>query len=88
VHVRVVDRLSAPTGASRAIGVHGRSMDMFDRIGIADELIATGIKTIAFQMYAGHKPLFRVPLGGVDAAFPFMLSDRRGRAFLARLGEQ
>jgi len=47
---------------------------MFDQIGIADELIATGIKTVAFQMYAGHKPLFRVPLAGVDAAFPFMLT--------------
>jgi 2-polyprenyl-6-methoxyphenol hydroxylase-like FAD-dependent oxidoreductase len=74
VRVRVLDRLSAPTQESRAIGVHGRSMDMFDRIGIADELIATGIKTIAFQMYSGHRPLFRVPLSGVDAAFPFMLT--------------
>lgn len=49
-------------------------MDMFDRMGIAEQLITTGIKTIAFQMYAGHKPLFRVPLGGVDDAFPFMLT--------------
>jgi 2-polyprenyl-6-methoxyphenol hydroxylase-like FAD-dependent oxidoreductase len=74
VHVRVIDRLGAPTEESRAIGVHGRSMDMFDQMGIAEELIATGVKTIAFQMYAGHKPLFRVPLGGVDAAFPFMVT--------------
>ena len=74
VHVRIIDKLSAPTSASRAIGIHGRSMDMFDQIGIADELIGTGIKTNAFQMYAGRKPLFRVPLSGVDAAFPFMLT--------------
>jgi 2-polyprenyl-6-methoxyphenol hydroxylase-like FAD-dependent oxidoreductase len=74
VHVRVIDKRSGPTDESRAIGVHGRSLDMFDRIGIADELVATGIKTIAFQMYARLKPLFRVPLGGVDAAFPFMLT--------------
>jgi 2-polyprenyl-6-methoxyphenol hydroxylase-like FAD-dependent oxidoreductase len=47
VHVRVIDRLSAPTAESRAIGVHGRSMDMFDRIGIADELITTGVKPLS-----------------------------------------
>jgi hypothetical protein len=72
--VKIAERLSAPTAQSRAIGVHGRSMDMFDRMGIAEQLITTGIKTIAFQMYAGHRPLFRVPLGGVDDAFPFMLT--------------
>ncbi len=74
MHVRVIDKLSAPTTQSRAIGVHGRSMDMFDRMGIADQLIATGIKTIAFQRYSGHKPLGRIPLNCVDAAFPFMLT--------------
>src|ERR1700757_3863433 len=74
VHVRIIDKLSAPTDASRAIAVHARSLDMFDRMGIVDELIATGIKTVAMQMYAGHKKVFRVPLSAVDSAFPFMLT--------------
>jgi 2-polyprenyl-6-methoxyphenol hydroxylase-like FAD-dependent oxidoreductase len=55
VRVRIIDKLSQPTDASRAIAVHARSLDMFDRMGIADELIATGIKAIAMQMYAGRK---------------------------------
>ncbi|OBK25801.1 hypothetical protein A5634_25910 [Mycobacterium asiaticum] len=74
VSVRVIDKLPQPTTQSRAIAVHARSLDMFDRMGIVDELISTGIKATAMQLYAGHRKLFRVPLGGVEAAFPFTLT--------------
>ncbi len=74
VRVRVIDKLTHPTDQSRAIAVHPRSLDMFDRMGIVDELVSTGIKAIAMQLYAGHTKLFRVPLGEVDSAFPFTLS--------------
>ena len=53
VGVRVIDKLAQPTDQSRAIAVHARSLDMFDRMGIVDELLGTGIKAIAMQMYAG-----------------------------------
>src|ERR1700733_6528050 len=71
VRVRVIEKLAEPSDQSRAVAVHARSLDMFERMGIVDELISTGIKGIAMQMYAGHSKLFRVPLGGVDSAFPF-----------------
>jgi 2-polyprenyl-6-methoxyphenol hydroxylase-like FAD-dependent oxidoreductase len=74
VNVRFIDKRVAPTGASRAIWVHARSLDMFDRIGIADELVATGIKTNVVQIYGGRKKLFRVPLASVDSAFRFALT--------------
>ncbi|HYY01166.1 MAG TPA: FAD-dependent monooxygenase [Mycobacterium sp.] len=74
LRVRVIDRLTQPTDQSRAVAVHARSLDMFDRMGIADELVSTGIKAIAMQLYAGHSRLFRVPLGGIDSAFPFTLN--------------
>ena len=74
VGVRVIDKLAQPTDQSRAIAVHARSLDMFDRMGIVDELLGTGIKAIAMQMYAGGRKLFRVPFGEVDSAFPFTLT--------------
>lgn len=70
VTVKIVDKLAAPTDESRAIAVHARSLDMFDRMSLVDELTATGIKATAMQMYTGGKRLFRVPLGSVDSAFP------------------
>src|SRR5271163_1315228 len=74
VGVRVIDKLAQPTDQSRAVAVHARSLDMFDRMGIVDEMLSTGIKAIAMQMYAGGRKLFRVPLGEVDSAFPFTLT--------------
>ena len=74
VRVRVIDKLAQPTDQSRAIALHARSLDMLDRMGIVDEMISTGMKAIAMQMYAGHSELFRVPLGDVDSAFPFTLN--------------
>jgi 2-polyprenyl-6-methoxyphenol hydroxylase-like FAD-dependent oxidoreductase len=74
VRVRVIDKLAQPTDQSRAIAVHARSLDMLDRMGIVDEMLGTGVKAIAMQMYAGGRKLFRVPLGDVDSAFPFTLT--------------
>jgi 2-polyprenyl-6-methoxyphenol hydroxylase-like FAD-dependent oxidoreductase len=74
VRVRVIDKLAQPTDQSRAIALHARSLDMFDRMGIVDELVSTGVRATAMQLYAGHNKLFRVPLGDVDSAFPFTLN--------------
>lgn len=37
VPVRIVDRLAEPTMESRAIIVHARSLEMFERLGLVDE---------------------------------------------------
>jgi 2-polyprenyl-6-methoxyphenol hydroxylase-like FAD-dependent oxidoreductase len=74
VSVRVIDKRAQPTDQSRAIAVHARSLDMFDRMGIVDEMVSTGIKATAMQLYAGQRKLFRVPLSDVDSAFPFTLT--------------
>ena len=74
IRVRVIDKLAEPTDQSRAIAIHARSLDMFDRMGIVDEMLSTGIKARAMQLYAGHSKLFRIPFGDVDSAFPFTLT--------------
>jgi len=71
VRVRIIDKLAVPTDESRAIAVHARSLDMFNRMGIVDQLAATGLKAVAMQLYTGGERLFRVPLGTVDSAFPY-----------------
>jgi 2-polyprenyl-6-methoxyphenol hydroxylase-like FAD-dependent oxidoreductase len=73
IAVRVIDKLAQPTNESRAIAIHARSLDMLDRMGIIDELVATGVKSTGMKMYTRDKPLMHVPLGSVDSAFPYML---------------
>src|ERR1700723_2173185 len=74
LRVGVIDKRAEPTDQSRAIAIHARSLDMFDRMGIVDEMLSTGIKARGMQLYAGRRKLFRVPLGDVDSAFPFTLT--------------
>jgi 2-polyprenyl-6-methoxyphenol hydroxylase-like FAD-dependent oxidoreductase len=71
VRVRIIDKLAVPTSESRAIAVHARSLDMLHRMGVVDQLAATGLKAVAMQLYTGGDRLFRVPLGTVDSAFPY-----------------
>jgi 2-polyprenyl-6-methoxyphenol hydroxylase-like FAD-dependent oxidoreductase len=92
VGVRIIDKLTTPAPESRALAVHARSLDMLAQMGVADELIATGLKCGAMQMYSGHQKLFRIPLDSVDAAYPFSLNtpqsetERVLTAHLASLG--
>ena len=72
--VRVIDKLPAPTEESRAIVVHARSLEMFERMGVAGEVIHSGVKSLAMQMYASGRRLARIELGQVDSAFPFTIT--------------
>jgi 2-polyprenyl-6-methoxyphenol hydroxylase-like FAD-dependent oxidoreductase len=71
VPVRIVDTLAAPTTESRAIIVHARSLDMLERVGVLDEVIASGIKSTGIEMYASGRVLARVELDIVDSAHPY-----------------
>jgi len=71
VAVRVIDKLTAPTSQSRAIAIHARSLEMFDRMGLVDELTASGVEAVRMLMYAGGRQLANVDFGHVDSAYPF-----------------
>jgi 2-polyprenyl-6-methoxyphenol hydroxylase-like FAD-dependent oxidoreductase len=73
VDIRIIDKLEKPTTESRAIAIHARSCDMLDRMGILDDLSATGVKSTGMNMFASGKKMFRVPLEGVASAFPYTL---------------
>ncbi len=92
VRARVIDKAPAPTTQSRAIAVHARTLEICDELGIADELIARGVRVGGVAMHAGGKPLVQIELGALDTKFPFVLSisqvETEGvlRALLARRG--
>jgi 2-polyprenyl-6-methoxyphenol hydroxylase-like FAD-dependent oxidoreductase len=74
VAIRVVDKLAAPTTESRAILVHARSLEMFERMGIVDELIASGVRTVGMDMFADGHRLARLGFDEVDSPFPFSVT--------------
>jgi 2-polyprenyl-6-methoxyphenol hydroxylase-like FAD-dependent oxidoreductase len=73
VAFRIIDKLTEPTDESRAIAIMSRSLDMFDRMGIRDQLTATGVKSTNMRLMSGDNQLAQVTFGGVDSAFPYTL---------------
>jgi len=71
--VRVVDKLVAPTPHSRAIGVHARSLEILDDLGVADELIARGMRITGAALQTARGPIATVTFDELDTRYPFIL---------------
>ncbi|HUJ58441.1 MAG TPA: FAD-dependent monooxygenase [Kofleriaceae bacterium] len=85
--VRVIDKAAAPTTQSRAIGVQARTLEIFDDLGIADDLVARGNRVEGATMLAGAHPFIEVDFEALDTRFPFILcvSQVETEAVLAAL---
>jgi 2-polyprenyl-6-methoxyphenol hydroxylase-like FAD-dependent oxidoreductase len=90
VSMRVIDKLPAPTDESRAIIVHARSLEMLERIGVAEGVMASGVHTTGVEFHATGKLLGRIPLDTVDSPYPFSISTAQTeteRVLTERLSE-
>ena len=90
VPVRVIDKLPAPTIESRAILLHSRSLEMMARLGVVEQIIASGVRTDGMQLHADGKLLADLPFGSVDSPYPFSVTTAQTeteRILTARLAE-
>lgn len=76
VGVRIVDaQLPRPDYESRALGVHTRTLEAFERLDAAllDRFLETGVHARAANFYSGQRHLIRIPLERIGTPFPFSL---------------
>ncbi len=76
VSFRIVDKASEPSTRSRALVVHTRSLELFQKLGIADELVSRGARTLAAHIYINkkHAADFAIDDTGIDdTPFRFVL---------------
>ena len=91
VRPRIVDRVAEPGTTSRAIGVQARTLEFHRQVGLADEVIARGLKFGAANLWVRGRRVARVPFGdfGVGVSpYPYMLmfpQDEHERLLIARL---
>src|SRR6266700_1283297 len=71
--VRIIEKAPAPPTESRAGGVHSRTLELFARLGIVDELLARGNPVTSMSYYSGGRRIFRVDYGHLDGPYRFML---------------
>ncbi|MES2639894.1 MAG: FAD-dependent monooxygenase [Myxococcota bacterium] len=73
VPCRVVDRAASPSVESRALGLHARTLEGLDRLGLADTFVAAGQPVSQLRFGAGPQEPVAVDLGKLDTRFPFLL---------------
>lgn len=74
VSFRLIDRLPAPSGLSKALAVWSAAIEMLDVLGVADEFLQRSIHGKGVRISRGKKRLIEVPAGfQLDSPFPEML---------------
>src|SRR5579864_4966876 len=92
VSARVIDKADGAVLESRANGLHARTLEVLDMMGIADELIERGHTVRRFRWYSDGRSLGALDMTLNASRFKFLLdvpqheTERVLRAHLARLG--
>jgi 2-polyprenyl-6-methoxyphenol hydroxylase-like FAD-dependent oxidoreductase len=73
VPVRIVDKSPARTDKSKAVAVWARSLELFDRAGIADRLVPAGVTVRAANISDGAEKIARISFDGLDTRYSFVL---------------
>ncbi|ONI67772.1 pentachlorophenol monooxygenase [Kribbella sp. ALI-6-A] len=71
--VVVLDRLAEGANTSRAAVVHARTLEMLERIGVSDRLVALGVPAAGFSIRDGGRELIGVPFDGLPTKYPYTL---------------
>lgn len=91
VPVRIIDKNDQPGQTSRALVVQSRTLEFYHQIGIADEVIASGIKMEYFVLRKDGQQIKTVNLGNIGEGltpYSFVLSfpqDDHEKLLLAHL---
>ncbi|ACA20660.1 monooxygenase FAD-binding [Methylobacterium sp. 4-46] len=91
VRPRIVDRHAGPGEASRAMVVHARTLEFYQQLGFADEVVAQGIRMGGVHLRSRGKDVAAFHFGDLGegiSPFPFMLcypQDDHERFLLDRL---
>jgi 2-polyprenyl-6-methoxyphenol hydroxylase-like FAD-dependent oxidoreductase len=76
VAVRIIDKTAEPGTTSRALAVQARTLEFYRQIGIADAVVAAGVKVEDLNFWAKGARAARVPiqrLGEGMSPYPFPL---------------
>lgn len=60
---RIIDKASAPGQSSRALAIQARTLEFYRQLGIADEIIAAGIRAEELKLYRRGKLAATAPVG-------------------------
>ncbi|HWD81361.1 MAG TPA: FAD-dependent monooxygenase [Kribbella sp.] len=73
VAVRVVEAAPVPTSDTRALGVQPRTLELFERLGIAADAVAGGVPVTEFRLFSEDKQFLSLSLRDLETPYPYLL---------------
>jgi len=73
VAVRIVDRSPQPSTETKALGVQARTLELLDRLGIADQAIARGLPVRRFNIFSERHRIATFDLSTLPTRYPYIL---------------
>ena len=76
VRLLLIDRHSGPAQQTRAMAVHARTLEIYQKLGIAGRAVARGQRGDAANMRTEGRRAARIPLGEIGqdlSPFPYVL---------------
>ncbi len=93
VRVRIIDKAAQSGTTSRALAVQARTLELYDQIGIADDIVDAGVKVRGVNVWVRGEKAARMPLGEIgEGISPFSFSlvypqDAHEKLLIAKLSE-
>jgi 2-polyprenyl-6-methoxyphenol hydroxylase-like FAD-dependent oxidoreductase len=91
VEVRIIDKTSEPGTTSRALTVHARTLELYQQIGLANDVVEAGLKFAAINLWARGEHVGRADFSDIGeglSPFPFILmfpQDQHERLLIEHL---
>lgn len=70
---RIIDKSPAPSVHSKAFGIHARTLELFETMGIVETMLGRGNICNGFDMYNRGKPLAHVNFDALESNYPYFL---------------
>jgi len=73
VKCRIIDKNTNQADDSRAVGVHARTLEVYEDIGIVDEALEKGVKVVGLNLYSRDSQLIHTAFRNLDSRYNFVL---------------
>jgi len=70
---RLIEKRPQPSQTSKALGIHARSLEMFDDMGIAERFVDRGLTVRRANLHSEGRLLAAIQLSSIDSPFNFTI---------------
>lgn len=72
--VRIIDQRLEPATESKAIGIHARTLEYLEAMGVLDEFLDNGLQVKNINIHMDGKRATQIKLDRINSPFPFALN--------------